>query len=180
MRAFKFLRPGATGMFSGVTWPEAGTWLEAPAFETGVCRSGVHACTPAQLPLWMAEELWTIELRDPVRFTPAKVVARAGRLLVRVDRWDAEAASAFAADCTQRVRALAARRADDRLAAYAADAEAYCLADPATPGRPRAAALAGMIAAHAFHTAGGLMSARDERARQSAWLTAQLGLPTHA
>ena len=45
MLAYKFLRPGAVGPFSGFVWP-AGEWVtagDAPA----PCRTGIHAC---QLP----------------------------------------------------------------------------------------------------------------------------------
>ena len=178
MVAYKFLRPGRVGPFSGVTWdpPDGatpGAWLGSGAAEPRLCRDGVHACRPRDLPLWIAEELWAIELRDPVRSGGVKLVASAGRLLAPVAAWDAEAACVFAADCTRRVRELAARSDDPALAGYADDAERLCLGGPADPERARAAAVAGLIAAHAAERAG--TGAPAERERQAAWFAARLG-----
>src|SRR3954453_22728860 len=60
---WKFLRPGGVGPFSTVPWPAAGTWLSVD--EVSPCSSGIHACRAGDLPYWLAEELWVIELDEP-------------------------------------------------------------------------------------------------------------------
>ena len=49
MIAYKCLRAGAVGPFSGFHWPEPGPegpspWIES---EPSRCASGIHACTPS-------------------------------------------------------------------------------------------------------------------------------------
>ena len=84
MTAYKFLRAGAVAPFSGVVWPaprggEPGAWVRASgALE--LCGRGVHACRAEDLPLWLFDELWEIELDDPVQPAPTHVVAAGGRL----------------------------------------------------------------------------------------------------
>ena len=62
MIAYKFLRPDGTSVFTRFTWPlpddGPGPWVDA-----GVdpCRSGIHACRRADLPLWLGRALYEIE-----------------------------------------------------------------------------------------------------------------------
>ena len=110
MRAYKFTRPGAVGLLTGFAWPQPaggspGPWVEAGEAEP--CRAGIHACRPAQLPFWVAEELWVIELDGEVVESTGKLVARRGRLVELVEAWTAGGAVAFGTDCALRVRDLA-------------------------------------------------------------------------
>jgi hypothetical protein len=110
--AYKFLRAGAVAPFSGFEWPQPagdvpGEWVETAA-PAELCRSGVHACRESQLPRWLDEELWRIELDGDVIEEHDSLVASRGRLLSRVERWDAEAARAFAEACAWRAREHAA------------------------------------------------------------------------
>jgi len=169
--AHKFLRAGAVGMFGGLPWPvpedgRPGAWVGGDGHGHG---HGVHACRADELPLWITDELWVVELAEPVRARPAKLTAPRGRLLARVDAWDGAAADAFAAACARRTRALAAATGDPVVAGFAGDAEALCAAVPPEPGRARAAAVAGLIAAEAGARAGGPDGASAERARPVAW-----------
>jgi hypothetical protein len=179
MLAWKFLRAGAVGPFSGVAWPtpdgdRPGAWL-AGAGGTSVCRRGVHACRPHDLPRWIGEELWAVELRGEVVETPYKVIALEGRLVRRIEGWDAAGAARFAADCTERVRALAAA-GDPVLAGYVADAERNCLGPRCEEDPSLAAAVAATIGAHAAARAGGDAALRRERAAQVAWFRDRLGV----
>jgi len=182
MIAYKFLRAGARGPFSGHAWalPDddaPGPWLEDLDGQPRVCRHGIHACRAEDLPLWITDELYVVELREPVRTAPHKVVASAGRLVSRVGAWDAETASAFAADCTRRVRELAAAHDGDAvLAGYASDAEVFCLGAACDPERGRAAAIGGVISTHAAQHVRGPEGVRVERARQAQWLVERLHL----
>ena len=163
MIAYKFLAPGAIGPFSGFAW-EAGTWVEADG-EPTACRSGIHACRPDQLPYWLGEELWEIELDGAVVEAEHKLVAARGRLRERIHAWPSVAAD-LAADCVARCRDLAAR--DDALAGYADDAALY----EARGDVPCVA----YIAAHAAGRAGGPGALVAERERQAAWIAGRLGL----
>lgn len=111
MRAYKFTGPGAVGVFSGFRWPTPsgagpGAWVEVDG-SVNACERGVHACRTADLPYWIARELWEIELDDMLLEEPYKVVARRGRLLRRVPRWP-ELELPFARACAERARDLAA------------------------------------------------------------------------
>jgi hypothetical protein len=174
MHAYKFLRPGAVGPFSRVEWPQPegaapGGWLAAGTGEAALCRAGVHACAPEHLPFWLAEELWTVELREPVVEQRSKLVAPAGRLGTRVVAWDVDAALAFMAATLDRIRAL------DR-GGYMTEAEIFCTGDAARADPFGGAALSTMIAVEAAEHAGGHEAVRRERAAQAAWLTDRLAL----
>src|SRR5437660_664030 len=60
MIAYKFLRAGRIGPFSRFAWPEPGVWVRASASDR--CRRGIHACRMRDLPWWLGQELWEIEL----------------------------------------------------------------------------------------------------------------------
>jgi hypothetical protein len=104
--AYKFLRDGRVGPFSGVRWPPAGEWLHAAV--TGrtarPCVDRVHACRVEDLPDWMDAELWHVELGGEVTVECGKLVADRGRLLERVEVWDAALMAAFARACAFRAR----------------------------------------------------------------------------
>lgn len=70
----------------------------------GLCVNGVHACTLAQLPQWLGDELWEIELGGEILDTDAALVAERGRLLAPVAGWALDARKAFAADCAERAQ----------------------------------------------------------------------------
>lgn len=174
MLAYKFLREGAVGPFSGVAWPPPGEWLAAAPGGTSVCRRGVHACRPEDLPRWIGQELWAVELRGDVVETPYKLVAPEGRLVERVAGWDAAAAQRFAAACADRIRALA-DGGPPALAGYVEDAETHCLGSACAEDPPLAAAVAATIGRHAAAAAGGDAAVDAERAAQVAWFRALLG-----
>jgi hypothetical protein len=112
MVAYKFLRPGAVGPFSGHPWPtpaddESGAWVEAPA-QGAVCRVGIHGCRAEHLPFWIWEELWEIELDGRLDVRPHKLRAPRGRLIRRIDAWSDQAAKSFATECAGRAASIAA------------------------------------------------------------------------
>ena len=87
MKALKFLRPGRVAPFTGATWPLPGAWLAAAA-PPELCRAGVHALLADVLAIWIAEELWRVELDGGQELAPGIVVAARGRLLDRVEGWN--------------------------------------------------------------------------------------------
>jgi hypothetical protein len=122
-------------------------------------------------PYWVAPELWEAELEGDVREEERKVVAQRGRLVRRIEAWNAATGASFAEACVARTRERA-EAADggcaERLAAYAADA--------AVNASHREVAVLGYIAARAAEVAAGEAECAAERVAQAGWLTSELGL----
>lgn len=116
MRAYKFLRAGAVAPFSGHPWPVPadgpGEWVHA-AGPVVQCGDGVHACRVRDLPYWLDQELWEVELGGEVSIARHQLVASRGRLVARVGAWSVDTAWELAADCTRRATELAVRTARD-------------------------------------------------------------------
>jgi hypothetical protein len=170
MIAYKFLRAGAVGPFSRVAWPvpgngEPGDWVRVSG-TLALCGNGVHACRAQDLPLWLFDELWEVELDGPVRLAPTHVVASGGRLRARIEEWNPGTAAAYAAACAERVHEPFASDAETWARSAAAD-EAVACAD---------AACVAYIAAHAAGELGGPAAGAAERDRQAGWLAERLGL----
>jgi hypothetical protein len=129
---YKFLRCGAIGTCSGFGWPVPrdggpGDWVgdEGPPLP---CRKGVHACRADQLPSWISDELWRIELGGELHEEEAFVVASRGRLVSRVREWEEGMAQEFAAACASGARVRADASGSALAAAYASDSGAYASA----------------------------------------------------
>ena len=113
MRAYKFLGYGGVGRFSDFAWPlpsrdAPGSWVEAggPLAE---CVKGVHACRARDLPEWIDDELWEVELDGTIDERDVMVVGERGRLVRRVEEWSSALASEFAESCAWRTREFALR-----------------------------------------------------------------------
>lgn len=161
MIAYKFLDEGRVAPYSGLRWPDPGSWLESDSVEP--CVSGVHACRIRDLAYWLRAELWEVELEGVVE-GERLVVAQRGRLVRRVEAWNDAAAEAFGTSCGKEARRRAA--CSPNLAGYADDAE-----NPESP--PQFAAFA---AARLAELQDGPSGYDAERARQAAWLAEVLGL----
>jgi hypothetical protein len=105
MEAYKFLAAGSRGPFSGHAWTP-GDWAEAEG-DLEPCRNGVHALPADALAPWLDEELWAIELDGEVVHSDGILVGRRGRLVRRVEDWDAQAAGRFARACARHAQAIA-------------------------------------------------------------------------
>jgi hypothetical protein len=204
MIAYKFLRAERTGPFSGVPWPKPGTWVRVPDLET--CRRGIHACRKADLPWWLSDELWRIELDGPLRVDDHKVVAPAGRLVSRVADWTPACAQEYADACAWRARdravggltrlghhraaatLAACRTLDDVLAAARTLAVSLpdsrvsltIAGDGAVRALSGAAPTSAYIAAHAALRVDGAAGYAAERAWQAQWLVERLRLSDSA
>lgn len=157
MIAYKFLREGGRGPYTGFAW-SPDTWVRADT--PSVCERGVHACRAGELPYWIAEELWEIELAGEIVEGGYKVSASEGRLVRRLEGWDEAGRRALAEACAARARGNVPT-GDPRLAALAGDIEAC--ADAAL------AASACYLGAVLAERAGGAESRRAERGDQAAW-----------
>jgi hypothetical protein len=168
VHGYKCLRPGRVGPFSGHTWPVGG-WVEGR--DPALCVRGVHACRVEDLPYWLTEELWEVELDGELRGEGRKLVAERGRLLRRIEGWTHETAISYGEGCAARARDRGAAATGDtaaRLSELAAD-----VAGVAARGEP---ALAGYIAARAAEVQAGVDGYAEERAAQAHWLASELGL----
>jgi hypothetical protein len=164
VNAYKFLRAGSVGPFTGFAW-KAGEWVESAA--ASPCERGVHACRVDDLPFWINDELWEVELDGEAVAAGHKVVAPRGRLVRRVEAWTQSSAQGLAYAAAARARALADERPRDAMArAYAEDAERR-----AGQGK---AYVATFIAAVAAEYAGGPAGRDAERAAQADWFRALL------
>jgi hypothetical protein len=154
VRAYKFLRSGAVGPFSGYRWTP-GEWVDAT--DATLCVRGIHACRIGDLPYWVARELWEVELDGAVREEERKLVAERGRLVRQVEGWDGAAGRRFAVACAERT------------------AEPF-RSDAMANAENGEVAVVGFIAARAAEVAGGVTGYSAEREAQARWLADELGL----
>jgi hypothetical protein len=166
--AYKFLRPGGSSLFTGFRWPlpatGPGEWVGA---EISPCRSGIHACRPSDLPLWIGRTLYEVELDGEIVEERTKVIASRARLLRRIEAWDDHLRAEYTRMCADRGHELALGASpplDDWDSAI----------EPSIPEGP---ALLGFVAARIAEEVEGPEAYPRERAAQAAWLVARLGLP---
>jgi hypothetical protein len=190
--AFKFLAPGALAPFTRFRWPAPGEWVSAPADRED---RWIHACRVGDLPYWLDDELWRIELEGPVREARYQLAAPRARLLARVAAWDRTFGQTYARACALRARDLALPHVPANLRdALAREDDLEALAGAAGRAGPesRSAAYVGDAAVNArligpsttsYITAtlaaslgGGLAAFEAERAWQARWLAERLGI----
>lgn len=104
MRAYKFMRKGAIGPFTEHRFV-IGEWVDAIEFP----RRGVHALTVDQLPYWLDDELWIVELAAPIVERPTQIVASRARIVERVEGWDDDVRAALLEDVVKRGEARVER-----------------------------------------------------------------------
>jgi hypothetical protein len=104
---YKFLRQGAIAPFSGHEWRE-GEWVTVSG-ELEACSNGVHVCRRRDLPYWLADELWLVDVDGERLELGQKLVVRRAQLRSRVKDWPNPVARDFALDCVWHVRDLAVR-----------------------------------------------------------------------
>ena len=201
MIAYKFLRSGRIGPFSKFHWPEPGVWVHASR-DLVTCRRGIHACRPSDLPWWLADELWEIELEGHVWREEHKIIAPAGRLRSRIEGWTPACAQAYADACAWRARERAVQALTHAGYRHEANQLATCstlddvlvatrklahdipetrisltiAGDGAFRALTGAPPTSAYIAAHAAMRLDGAAGYTAERAWQSHWLVERLGL----
>jgi hypothetical protein len=172
MRAYKFLRRDGTNLLTRFRWP-IGEWVEADG-PLAWCTNGIHACRVIDLPHWLGQELWLMELDGEILTAPDAIVGRRARLVERIGAWSGGVAQEFADSCARRATALAASAptVTERASDAAADAAigwvsgaAYVTAVVA--GEVASGRRQGSLYQHHFLA---------ERARQAWWLRDRLVL----
>ena len=163
MIAYKFLRPGAVGPFSGLRW-RPGEWVETERVEP--CRQGIHACRTRDLPIWLGAELWEIELAGDITEGERKIVAERGRLTRPIDHWTPDLANEFGRFCAGRTRARVGFLPP--LAGYVADVDRFVA--------QRRIPIAAFAAARAAELRDGPRAYEAERLAQATGLAERLGL----
>lgn len=165
---YGFLGRGAVAFLSGFAWPEPGTWVRAGV---DAPREAVRGIRADELPWWLDDELWEVELAGELVVDGHAVHGERGRLVRRVPGWTDAAADELVTACEWRLR-------EARLDDYAADVLLYAR-DAATSAA--GASVAAYIAAHAL--AGGDKSSaayedgfERERRWQVEWLKRRLQL----
>jgi len=161
--ACKFLAAGRIGRFTGFRW-EVDTWIEANAAEP--CRSGIHACRVPDLPIWLDDELWEIELDGEIAVGERKVVATRARLTRRIERWTPELGREFGRFCARRTRERVGFL--PVLSGFVADVDRFVAQNRI--------GIAGFAAARAAELRDGAAAYDSERRAQSSWLAERLGL----
>jgi hypothetical protein len=108
MLAYAFLAKGAVEPLSGFAWPmpkdEHDVWVDVDTAPSEALR-GYAA---ADLPYWVDEELWSIELAGTLAQRDHLLLAERARLLGRIDAWTDPLAWEFVAVCARRVAREAA------------------------------------------------------------------------
>ena len=161
MTAWKFLGAARLGLYSGFSWP-LGEWVEvSPPLVPS--RRGIHACRVGDLPHWIDDELWTIELDGEIVEAERTLVASRGRLAERVPQWNAAAMGEFARACVDRRRELPGLVEDAEYWDYDPPSSAYMAAHAAGLETLRGGGEYWPV----FHA---------ERAWQAEWLAGRLGL----
>jgi hypothetical protein len=203
--AYTFLADGAVEPLSGFAWPtpaagKPGAWIGADTTP----RETLRGSLPGDLPYWLDDELWNIELEGALPKRPHLLLAERARLLGRVDAWTGALAWEFVGACARRVAHRAAAALGEAGQAHAAaslegasDLEEIELAASAAADQPGpAGTLAGYTADVCFYARDAGVPARaanvaakmsayalagdiadeNERAWQAAWLADRLGL----
>ena len=163
MIAYKFLRAGGIGRFTGFRWT-ADTWIDAETADP--CRAGIHACQVRDRPIWLDDQLWEIELGGDVVQGDRKIVAARGRLTRRIARWTPDLAHEFGRYCVKRTRERVG--SIPFLSGFVADVDRFV-------GQNRIA-IAGFAAARAAELRDGPAAYDAERTAQASWLAEHLGL----
>jgi hypothetical protein len=161
--AYKFLTTGGVGRFTGFGWT-AGSWVEAEAVDP--CRAGIHACRARDLPIWLDDELWEIELAGDVVAGDRKLVATRGRLTKQIARWTPALSREFGRFCARRTRERVGFV--PFLSGFVFDVERFVAQDRI--------AIAGFAAARAAELRDGPVAYEAERTAQASWLTDRLEL----
>jgi hypothetical protein len=87
------------------TWTP-GEWMPEIEGELKPCRNGYHVVTLEQLPNWIGERIFEVEVGKEILPDDDKSVVRTCRLTRECTGWDERTARLFACDCAEHVLSL--------------------------------------------------------------------------
>ena len=102
MKYYKTTKQNRNGTHTNFQYPEINIWTAPVEGELVACENGYHFCTIEQLPQWLDEEIYEIEVDGEILECDNKSVARSIRLVKKLN-WNEKKARLFAADCAERV-----------------------------------------------------------------------------
>lgn len=116
MFAYRFLAKGGLGAANQFVWPlpagsTPGSWVGPQADTTTL---GVYAQRLSDLPYWLHDELYRVELRGGIQTLSLGVLASEMRLVERVHGWNESLRRDFGETCIERLRQCAAITLDER------------------------------------------------------------------
>jgi hypothetical protein len=172
VRAYKFLKQDGTAPFTGFHWP-AGEWVEVNG-PLSWCMNGIHACRIADLPHWIGQELWLMELAGEILAADDSLVAQRARLVEHIEAWSDGVAQEFGDSCARRAISLAAEAPST--AERARDAVTAAANGLVAGSAYIAAAVAGEVAWGARTGPRYERGFLSERSRQAGWIKDRLTL----
>jgi len=207
MFAYRFLARGGLGAVNQFVWPLPegsipGAWVGPQADTTTL---GVYAQRLSDLPYWVHDELYRVELRGSVQTLSLGVLASEMRLIERVSGWDESLRRDFGESCVERLRQWADNMHDEQGGPILARCLIECdvreipqvlaandMTRPATVGslpvqylidavnvlRAGLTASVAHVARVALSESPQFASKHNERLAQSQWLQQHLGLPS--
>lgn len=84
------------------TWVP-GEWMPEVEGNLGLCANGYHVVTLEQLPRWLGDRIFEVEIGKEVVHDDDKSVVRTCRLTRECEGWNDRTARLFACDCAERV-----------------------------------------------------------------------------
>jgi hypothetical protein len=107
--AYAFLARGAVEPLSGFAWPtpadaRQGAWVDA----NSAPREALRGYPARELPYWLDDELWDVELEGRLAQRDHLLLAERARLVGRIDAWADPLAWEFVAACARRISGPAA------------------------------------------------------------------------
>jgi len=183
MIAYKFLRSGAKGLVSGFRWPtpqggSPGEWVHATS-PIRECEAGIHVCRAMDLPYWMCDELWAIEVDGEVVEGTDMLIAPRGRLLHPLSGWTRAGRTRFVEACRDRAARIIAETSGERRQhadAFMGHMDNYLRLEWTQLGALCAALAIASTRGGPDDTAVVKAAYWNERAWQSQWLVESLGL----
>jgi hypothetical protein len=94
------------------TWTP-GEWMPEVEGPLEPCANGYHVVTLEQLPNWIGERIFEVEVGDEIVHADDKSVVRTCRLTRECTGWNERTARLFACDCAERVLPLYEAHYDD-------------------------------------------------------------------
>jgi len=145
-----------------------GEWMPPVKGELVPCLNGYHVVSIEQLPMWLGERIFEVEVGDEIVHADDKSVVRTCRLTRECTGWNERTARLFACDCAERVLPLYEAYYDDDSPRKAIEVARRYAEGTATREELAASRAAARYAAWAAEEA-----AAEAAARAAAWAAAE-------